>query len=118
MDAFTDEPGRTALLNEIQLAPKIVDPNVVQVLYVHTGSSQIGPYLVMEFASGGTLQQLLCKHQNEKSMIPMQRAREMMVDIAQGAKTINEHLIHRDIKPDNILIDGKCVRSPILVSLR
>jgi serine/threonine protein kinase len=35
----------------------------------------------------------------------MPRAREMMIDVPQGARAINERLIHRDIKPDNILID-------------
>ena len=30
----------------------------------------------------------------------------MMIDIAQGAQAINEKLIHRDIKPNNILIEG------------
>jgi eukaryotic-like serine/threonine-protein kinase len=30
----------------------------------------------------------------------------MMIDIAQGARAINERLIHRDIKPDNVLIEA------------
>ncbi len=30
----------------------------------------------------------------------------MMFDIAQGARAINERLVHRDIKPDNVLLDG------------
>src|SRR6267142_3493536 len=29
-----------------------------------------------------------------------------MRDIAMGAQAVNEHMIHRDIKPDNILING------------
>jgi serine/threonine protein kinase len=33
-----------------------------------------------------------------------------MIDIAQGVRAINEKLIHRDIKPDNILIEGKILK--------
>ena len=106
INALQDPDAQTALLNEIQVASQIIHPNVVQVLHVSTGSSSIGPYLVMEFISGGTLAGLLRAQQNANSLIPISRAREMMIDIAQGARAINERLIHRDIKPDNILIDG------------
>jgi len=34
----------------------------------------------------------------------------MMIDIAQGVRAINEKLIHRDIKPDNILIEDKMLK--------
>jgi len=106
INALRNPNAQIALANEIQVASQIVHPNVVQVLHVNTGSSSIGPYLVMEFISGGTLGGLLCAQQNANSLIPMSRAREMMIDIAQGARAVNERLIHRDIKPDNILIDG------------
>ena len=105
INALQDPEAQTALLNEIQVASQIIHPNVVQVLHVSTGSSPIGPYLIMEFISGGTLAGLLRAQQNANSLIPMPRAREMMIDIAQGARAINERLIHRDMKPDNILID-------------
>lgn len=95
--------SKIALLNEIRAAQQIKHPNVVQVLSVNDGaSSQIGPYAVMEYVSGGSLAKVL----RAEAQIPLNRAIEMMIDIAQGARAINEKLIHRDIKPDNVLIEG------------
>jgi hypothetical protein len=34
----------------------------------------------------------------------------MMIDIAEGARAINKKLVHRDIKPDNILIEDHALK--------
>jgi len=107
LGAFADADSKIALLNEINTAQQIRHPNVVQVLFVNDGnSSTIGPYAVMEYVSGGSLASVL----RAGTRIPLERAIEMMIDIAQGTKAINEKLIHRDIKPDNILIEGSKLR--------
>jgi serine/threonine protein kinase len=55
----SDESKR-ALLNEVKAAEQIKHPNVVEVLFVNDGiESAIGPYVVMEYVSGGTLAKLL-----------------------------------------------------------
>lgn len=103
LGALSAPDSKLALLNEIRAAEKIKHPNVVQVLYVNDGSSSpIGPYIVMEYVSGGSLAKML----NAGSQIPLDRAIEMMIDISQGARAINEKLIHRDIKPDNVLVES------------
>jgi serine/threonine protein kinase len=103
LGALASPENKLALLNEIRTAQQIRHPNVVQVLHVDDGtSSQIGPYVVMEYVSGGNLATVL----RAGTKIPVDRAIEMMIDIAQGARAINEKLIHRDIKPDNVLIEG------------
>ena len=51
-------PTKIALLNEISAAQKVEHPNVVKVLYVDDGhSSPFGPFVFMEYVSGGTLTQ-------------------------------------------------------------
>jgi serine/threonine protein kinase len=102
----SDESKR-ALLNEVKAAEQIKHPNVVEVLFVNDGiESAIGPYVVMEYVSGGTLAKLLRVQGQSGDQISLKRALEIMMNIAQGAKAINEKIIHRDIKPDNILIEG------------
>jgi eukaryotic-like serine/threonine-protein kinase len=34
----------------------------------------------------------------------------MMLQIAEGMKAINEKIVHRDVKPDNILMDGSILK--------
>jgi len=59
-------------------------------------------YLVMEFITGKTLYQIL----KEQGKLPENRIKKYFIQIAQALKIVHQHqLLHRDIKPDNILID-------------
>jgi eukaryotic-like serine/threonine-protein kinase len=111
VSSLPTDVSRLALLNEIRAAQQVIHPNVVQVLHVNDGdTSPVGPYVFMEYVSGGTLARLLRAQAQSGIQIPLNRAIEMMMDIAQGARAINEKLIHRDIKPDNILIEGSTLK--------
>jgi eukaryotic-like serine/threonine-protein kinase len=108
---LSHDAERIALLNEIKAARQINHPNVVRVLHVDEGSiADLGPYACMEYVSGGTLADVLRVQRQANAQIALGRAIEMMLDIAQGCRAINEKLIHRDIKPDNILIEGRTLK--------
>jgi eukaryotic-like serine/threonine-protein kinase len=105
-----DENSRTALINEVKAAAQVRHPNVVEVLHVAENSPELGPYVVMEYISGGTLARLLRAQRQASVLIPPMRVLAMMADVAQGARAVNAKLIHRDIKADNILIEGDTLK--------
>ncbi|CAF0838901.1 unnamed protein product [Adineta steineri] len=59
--------------------------------------------LIMEFMSRGSLKNLI---QEKGNKISLRRKLDMAINIASGMRKIHEHkMIHRDIRPDNILIN-------------
>lgn len=96
------------VLNEVRAdMVKINHPNVVRILHVDSGTdSKVGPYVMMEYVGGGTLHALLDRRRGESKPFTLNEAVSLMRGIALGTQAVNEHLVHRDIKPDNILLDG------------
>ncbi|MDH6100398.1 protein kinase [Anabaenopsis sp. FSS-46] len=59
-------------------------------------------YLVMEFVAGKTLYQMF----QEQGKLPENQITDYFIQIAEALKVVHQNqLLHRDIKPDNILID-------------
>jgi serine/threonine protein kinase len=84
---------------EFRAASRLDHPNVVRALdYGDTGSM---PYLVMEFVEGESLGRKL----ERDGRMPESDAIRIIAQVAQGLhRAHKQSLVHRDVKPDNILI--------------
>jgi serine/threonine protein kinase len=84
---------------EYNAASQLNHPNIVRAMDYGTEGST--PFLVMEFVEGESLGQKL---QREKSLSEREAVR-LIGQIAQALhRAHKERLIHRDVKPDNILV--------------
>lgn len=87
--------------DEAQVTASINHPNVVRVL--SSGQEGNCMYLVMELVDKGSLDGVM----NKLGKVPEARALQIGIQIAEGLKAGYEQgLIHRDVKPGNILFAG------------
>src|SRR5258706_13207587 len=100
-DAEDGELYRKMFLTEASLAGKIIHPHIVSI-YDAGGEDEMS-YIVMEYVEGATLDQ----HCKAGNLLDTQSVAENLLKCVRALAFVNmEGLIHRDIKPGNILHKG------------
>jgi serine/threonine protein kinase len=85
-------------LQEARDAARLAHPNIVPILSVD--SDVHGPFLVLEYVEGGSLRQAL-----DRGPLQLPVALAYLRQMLQALQHAHEHgLIHRDVKPENILL--------------
>lgn len=100
-----DQEFITNFGNEAQSAASLNHPNVVNIFDVGKEETERGMlyYIVMEYIDGRTLKSVI----EEEAPMSDERTAHFAGQIAQALKAAHaNHIIHRDIKPQNILING------------
>jgi len=87
--------------NEARAAARIDHPNVVQVLAAGYDGGLGVPYIVYEFVDGMTLTDML----EERGRLPEREALAVIRAMSEALDCLAAAgLVHRDVKPDNILV--------------
>ena len=86
---------------EAEAAARLEHPGIVPIHEV--GEREGSCYFSMKFVEGGQLDQVARRHP-----IPPRRAVELIAKVSRTVHYAHEHgILHRDIKPGNILLDAK-----------
>jgi len=99
-----DNPGLAErFIREAQLAARIRHPHVIAVMDAAHDEPTRLYYIVFEYVGGGALSWHL-----RNGPLPEGKALAIMTGIAHALVIAEENsIVHRDIKPDNIMLDGR-----------
>ena len=87
---------------EAEAAASLDHPNILPIYEVSEGEDGL-PFFSMKFAPGGSLVDAAPALRNEP-----RRSVELMAKVARAVQYAHSHgILHRDLKPGNILLDGR-----------
>jgi serine/threonine protein kinase/tetratricopeptide (TPR) repeat protein len=94
-----NEAARSRFLREARAAASVRHSNVASVF--HLGESGGNYFYAMEFVDGETLEKLI----RRRGPLEIELTLEIVTQVAAGLSAIHkQHLVHRDIKPGNIML--------------
>ena len=96
-----DSYHRRLLFHEARVGMTMHHPNIIKMLRV--SESKTTPHIIMEFFPGGNLKMRIMRKQE----IVKEKARSIIIQAASGLAHMHDKgWVHRDVKPDNILVNS------------
>ncbi len=97
-----DPHARRRLVEEARAAGRLRHPNIVTIF--DAGEHEGNPYIAMEYVVGDTLRSLI------ERRAPFSQGRKLLLmegACAGLAHAHRENVVHFDVKPDNLIVDGR-----------
>jgi serine/threonine-protein kinase len=99
---------KTRFLREAETAAQLSHPNIVPIYSVDETEGLV--YFVMAYVSGDNL----AKRLHDSGVLPVEDCRRITREVADALAYAHERgVVHRDIKPDNILLDAGTGRTMV-----
>jgi serine/threonine protein kinase len=102
-----DESARLRFVREARAAASVRHPNVASVF--HLGTSGGNYFYAMEFVDGETLENLIKRSERLEAKLALGIAAQIAAGLAAVHK---QNLIHRDIKPNNVMVSFEAGGGP------
>lgn len=94
--------GVERLRNEVRVSRRLMHPGIVRVYEL--GSDPSHEFFTMELVEGPTLRQWLDQRSEPLSV---DEAKTVLLPLLEALSYAHEHTVHRDVKPENVLlVDG------------
>jgi hypothetical protein len=102
-----DPPARARFQREARAAAALSHPNVVRVYAVGATRGKV-PYIVMQYVEGMALTEWM----RHRGRVPERDARRIIGEVASALAAAHARdLVHRDVKPANVLIEAETGRA-------
>ncbi len=101
-----DHEARERFEREAQATAALNHPNIVTIYEIGEHEGQV--FIAMEYAAGKTLKEMISDSRtgDMTSPLPMGRIISIAIQIAEGLAAAHaKGIVHRDVKPQNILVD-------------
>lgn len=106
---LTDDPTfKERFAQEARIVASFSHPNIVQIFDFDSveRDNALNFYMVMPYISGKTLAHILEEQRQKDEKLPPDRVLQIMQDLAAALDYAHQRgMVHRDIKPGNILFD-------------
>ena len=105
-ERYNSDEQRLEIQKEIKLLENLDHPHVIT--YFASFNENGNFYIVTEYINGGNMESIIKKNIQNKTLTDERRVWDLLIQCLSGLMYLHENrkIIHRDIKPDNILLDA------------
>ena len=103
--SYSNEEQKLKVQKEIKILEDLEHPNIIK--YFTSFNDNGNFYIITEYINGGNLDYIIKRAKEEGQLVKEKRIWDTLIQVLGGLVYLHENkkIIHRNIKPDNILYD-------------